>query len=728
MAILFMEDWAKYPGARPDYSTKNKSFITLASYYKSMGVKNHSFLLALIDQRLKGVDPHNPDLDLVTLGRIAVEQSRNPWYWFREIARVPSIGGGDARMLEANRGIIAALWCYFNHITLYLIQPRQTGKSLFMELLIIYLSEAGCKKTKIGLLTRSEKLRTSTLEKIKEADKCLPKALNFQRKDDARNTFMYTVKALKNRFTAYLPSKSEKTADALGRGFTLGNFFGDEIPFCDNAHITVPALLPATIAARNEIKKQGGYYGLAFLTTAGNRKTPEGEYMYNRQSSAALWTELLFDAKNAGELEKIVRANSRGTTLRGDGLFEVTITMDHRQLGKTDEWLIDAAEITGSTGDQLRMDYFNEWVAGSASHPLSRALQSKIESVKKPILYSDLCKTTGYIIRWYIPKSEIKKRMKSDTIIAVDSSDAGGGDDIALVIMDIKTGEVLGAGNFNYTSVNLWSKWLYGLLMRFKKSTLVVEKKSSGGTIMDTVVDLLIESGENPFKRVFNMIVNNYKSDPKLFLEMQGAISSGNSTAFYYKYKKHFGFNTSGYGVTSRKALYGNLKEAATLIGHLINDEELKNQILGLVKDKAGRVDHQPGSHDDMVISWLLNYWVITQANNLNYYGIDPLEVLRYVPVETRKVKNEDPEQVAKEQYQKDLKAHIGKLKAQYAVAKDAALKYAIKSKIMSLASHIESNNEDMNYQPAQVLQSLKESNITKKDRKRPMRISPFTY
>ena len=712
--VLFMSDWGR-EGALPDYTTKNTSFIVLASYYKSMGIRNHAFMLALVDKSLKGVDPHDPNLSLEVLGKIAKEQTINPWYWFREVARVPSIGGGNPGYLIANRGVIAALWCYFNHVTAYLVQPRQTGKSLAMELLIVYLCEVGCRKTKIGLLTRSERLRTSTLEKIKETDSCLPAALNFQRKDDARNTFRYTVNALGNRFTAYLPSGSEKTADALGRGFTMSNVFGDEIPFCSNAHITIPTLLPTAIAARNEAKKNGGFYGILFLTTAGNRRTKEGAYMYNKQASAARWSEVFFDTEDAEDLEKVTRANSRGTTLRGDGVFEISITMDHRQLGKTDDWLIDAAEVTGSTGDQLRMDYFNEWVAGSSEHPLSPALQAKINAVKRNVMYSDVSKTAGYIIRWYVPQNEINKRMNKNTIITVDSSDSSGGDDIALIISDTETGEVLGTGTFNYTSINKWSKWLFGLLMRFPKTVLCVEKKSSGMAVMDTVVDMLIEMKINPFKRLFNMVVNNYKSNPKLYLEMEGAVARGDITNFYHKHKKHFGFNTSAFGITSRNALYGNLKEAVTLTGHLIADSELKGQLLDLVEHN-NRIDHTSDGSDDLVIAWLLAYWVMTQGSNLSYYGLDPLVILRRVPIEISVEVEEDPTALAHALRQEQLKDEIIKLKRKFNEVKDPAMRYALKRKIVSYAKQIDTDVMSMEFQPEQVLQSLKDDKMLKRD------------
>ena len=55
--ILFARDWGKYPNARPDFETRNRSFYDLAVQYRDMGIKNYLFILALHDQSLKGVDP-----------------------------------------------------------------------------------------------------------------------------------------------------------------------------------------------------------------------------------------------------------------------------------------------------------------------------------------------------------------------------------------------------------------------------------------------------------------------------------------------------------------------------------------------------------------------------------------------------------------------------------------------------------------------------------------------
>ena len=60
--ILFLEDYKNYPNLIIDTQTTNQSFLRLAGLYKSMGVKNHAFILALHDPTLQGIDPFDPNL------------------------------------------------------------------------------------------------------------------------------------------------------------------------------------------------------------------------------------------------------------------------------------------------------------------------------------------------------------------------------------------------------------------------------------------------------------------------------------------------------------------------------------------------------------------------------------------------------------------------------------------------------------------------------------------
>ena len=81
--ILFLDDWLKFPYAKVHETTKNKSFLEIASKYRTMGVRNHVFPLALIDPRLEYVDPHDPDIDDHHIGLVVQECKLNPWYFMR---------------------------------------------------------------------------------------------------------------------------------------------------------------------------------------------------------------------------------------------------------------------------------------------------------------------------------------------------------------------------------------------------------------------------------------------------------------------------------------------------------------------------------------------------------------------------------------------------------------------------------------------------------------------
>ena len=107
--ILFREDWLDFPSAKPHYESKNESALVLAKKLQLMGIKNHLFFLALLDPALANVDPHADDLDEETMYRIGIECRRNPWYYFREVARAPALAGTQSERVQFNRSNVC-LW------------------------------------------------------------------------------------------------------------------------------------------------------------------------------------------------------------------------------------------------------------------------------------------------------------------------------------------------------------------------------------------------------------------------------------------------------------------------------------------------------------------------------------------------------------------------------------------------------------------------------------------
>jgi hypothetical protein len=116
-----------------DFHTKNKSFLELYNDLYKMGIKNNKFFLKLFDPDLQNVDVYHGILPLDIQLKVYLEILINPWYYLREICRIPEdgspieIGGGCQYQIDRNS--LASWYCYLNGIDHYDSKPRQTGKT-----------------------------------------------------------------------------------------------------------------------------------------------------------------------------------------------------------------------------------------------------------------------------------------------------------------------------------------------------------------------------------------------------------------------------------------------------------------------------------------------------------------------------------------------------------------------------------------------------------------------
>ena len=445
---------------------------------------------------------------------------------------------------------------------------------------------------------------------------------------------MLTVKAFNNKFLTHVPQKSEKMALNTGRGLTSPIFFTDEPPFQSNIGISLPAALTAGLRARQDAKKAGEPYGTVMTTTAGKKDDPDGKFVYKMLVDSAEWSEHLLDARDLPNLIEIITNNSRGKVAR------VNCTFNHRQLGKTDQWLKEAIQgAENISPDDADRDFFNVWTSGSLTSPLSVQTLEKIKRSMREPTCTTIDKKEGYITKWYIPEHQINNVLGSGKfILATDTSDAGGGDDISVFLMDTFSGKTIAAGNYNVTNLISFGEWVADWLIKYPNIIWIPERKSSAPAIIDLVIRYLVSRNIDPFRRIFNRVVNDADEYPDRFQEINVQMSR-RDPRIYMELKKHFGFSTSGGGITSRTELYSTtLRAAARNVGDRVYDNITVHQIMSLI-DKNGRVDHPKGEHDDMVIAWLLAYWFLSNARNLSYYGIESRNVL--CDISTKEVEND---------------------------------------------------------------------------------------
>lgn len=621
--ILFLQDYAAYPSAIVDWKTSNESALRLAELYRRMGVKNYAFHLTLMQPELQGVDPFDPNLDLVMKNKIAVECRYNPWYFMREVTRVPAKASQYPQRLRLNRGNVAMFWLFFNHAIFCLIQPRQTGKSLSSDSLTNLLFHIQCFNSYFTLLTKDDTLRVTNVERLKELRDLLPPYLNPTSKTDADNKMGLTCVRHNNRLNTVVSQKSENDANKLGRGLTAPINVVDEGPFVDFLDVVVPAMLSSGNAAREEARQAGAPYGTIFTTTAGKLDTRSGEYMHRLLTGGLTWSEHLFDLNNEEQLHDVLNKAA------GDGtrMPIVNLTLSHRQLGISDEQHMKNMRETGSTGEAADRDYFNRWTRGSAQSPLPTALNELIGESKMEAKHIEITRD-NYLMRWYVPSGQIDRLMaERKTVLGLDLSDMIGRDATTLVLMDVETLEVYAAAKINEGNLIRMSAWVADFMIKYKNVTMIPERRGSGQTFIDTLLIRLPAAGIDPFRRIYNQIVDEPEQFREIYKEIQQDIGR-RSASFYEGVKKYFGFVTSGSGKFSREALYSDtLLQAAKLGGRCAHDEDLIREITGLMV-KNNRIDHSSSGNDDMVIAWMLGVWLLTRGKNLKYYGIEKVLTL----------------------------------------------------------------------------------------------------
>lgn len=658
-SILFKEDWKEFPTAFPDTQTTNQSFLKLVDTYAKMGIENCAWPLALLQKDLVGVDPYSPDLDQATKMKIIAEANANPWYYFRELARVPPTSGTVPRPFKANRGNMALYWSFFNHIDFGLLQPRQTGKSVSTDVLNTGIMYIWGSNTTIYLITKDAPLRHANIKRLKQMRKLLPDYIDYIDRFDTDNSEMLTCIRLTNTYKSAVGRNDPIAADKLGRGLTVPIIHFDELAYISLIGTTLPVALSSGNAARREAAEIGQLYGNIYTTTAGNIVTRDGKFAHDFMTGGAVWSERFMDLQNREELYNVVDKQSPGEKPMIYGAFS------HRQLGYSDEWLYQSLRENNAFGEIADRDFLNIWTTGGEGSPLS--LEQK-EIVKRSVREPNWTEITddGYVVRWYIPRDQIESRMSSCKIMmGTDPSELLGqnNDATGVVGIDVSTNDVLFTGRYNESNAQTIATFIAKLLVKYPNITWIPERKSLGIAMIDIVTLILHSKGIDPFKRIFNRVVDEQHILVSEFNEIQKPVTTRNVT-FYDRFKRYFGYNTSGSGRYSRDALFKDaLESVIDLAGHRLYDDVLVNEIMAITI-RNGRLDHKVGAHDDMLLSLLFAHWALIRGQNLTYYGIKSNEVLtRAKRVEENLSKYERAKLEQEQKYREEFENLLERLK-----------------------------------------------------------------
>lgn len=217
--------------------TRNISFLQTAKDLKTLGIKNNMFFLKLYDQSLKHVNPYAPCLPQETIIAIINECIINPWYYLREISRIPE-QGGPGIPYQLNRANLAASWCFINGIDHYLVIPRQIGKTQSTIAILNWAFLFGTTNSEFMFINMSQGAANGNLKRLKDQRDILPDYLQMKlvintegKIEKAKdNVTMLENTSNGNNIVTKPGATSKEKAETIGRGYCkIAPYNGDVI-------------------------------------------------------------------------------------------------------------------------------------------------------------------------------------------------------------------------------------------------------------------------------------------------------------------------------------------------------------------------------------------------------------------------------------------------------------------------------------------------------------------
>lgn len=302
-----------------DFKTKNHSFLELYQDLYNLGIKNNKFFLRLYDRDLQGVDPYSPVLPKDLQIKIFIECLINPWYWLREILRIPTdgmpieIGGGTQYQIDRNNA--AGWYLFLNGIDNYRSKPRQTGKTQDCVAQFNYAYHFGNMASTALFFNKDQDQANVNLYRLKCQRDMMPAWLQMRMVMTDSGKFdkgIDNTKSIRNpvngnTITTMGKATSKESAMKLGRGATAALQYYDEFDFIPYQTEIMNAASFAYSTAAQNAAKNSALYNRTLSSTPGDLDTRDGEAATEYISHMLKWDDHFFD-KPIEQIKKIVNS------------------------------------------------------------------------------------------------------------------------------------------------------------------------------------------------------------------------------------------------------------------------------------------------------------------------------------------------------------------------------------------------------------------------------------
>ena len=581
-----------------DYDTSNASFIAMASILRRKGVKNWGFFLKLYDEDLVGVDPYDPNLSVTMQLKVIMECRRNIWYFVREVMRIPA--PGEPMKFKLHRGNLALLWACANNIPVYEVLPRQHGKTWAVISYALWTFNYASDYTNMLFMNKQLGDSQLNLKRLKDARELLPPYLRMDKTSndkgelkENRGNVNSMHNSLHNEISVKASARNPISADELGRGMTVAWVWIDEVAFVQFNRIIYAAMAPAWSKAAEIAIEKGKPTGKILTTTPSDLSTDMGKFAYEVRTNAARFNEDLYNM-DPSDLSTWMDKNSRNGYLYIEFSY---MQLDHKH---PDKWFEQQCKDLLYDWTKIRREILLQWNNASSNSPFDENDLRDLRSMCKTP--SDLDSIT--INKYYKLNVYEKLNPLEKYIITCDPAKGRGtqSDRTAITVINAKTQKCCAIFKSSVIQYKETFRFLFTLVNDYiPNSVLVVENN------IDTLIEYIMNSSlRSILYYEFNKNVTKEKRNKK------GTRVHDQKTNILY------GITTTS---ANRPKYFDILFEMVRNEQDKIMAEELVEEIETLEYKSATRIEAVSGSHDDVIISYLLGIYVLRYGNNRPRFG-----------------------------------------------------------------------------------------------------------
>lgn len=581
-----------------DVKTSNISFLQTASDLKKLGIKNNMFFLTLYDVSLQGVDPHSENLTDDQRIRIINECIINPWYFFREVCRIPDQGNVKGISFGLNRANLAMIWCALNNIDSYLTIPRQIGKTQSAIALVNWVFLFGTTNSEMMFANKRSEDAINNLGRLKEQRDLLPQFLQFKIgldedgniKKGTDNVKSLSNKSNNNKIVTKPSAKSVEMAEQIGRGNTQTVQYLDEVEFTDHIKTIMEAAGPAFATASRNAKKNNAATFRILTSTPGDLDSRAGQESMEILANTCKWSEKFYD-KKIEDVYDYIEKNSR------NGI--VYIEYSYQQLGKDETWFKELCKFVQQNPMKIKREILLQRLHGSSLSPYDIEDLSCIVELKGKIL-DEIFINSIFKLNVYT-----KLEKNKCYFIGVDVSNGYGSDSSAITVWDPYEMTTVAEFNSPFIGIVELKQFLLILVKRYiPRSILIIERNANGEAILDQL--RASEISHCLYWDNTKDIQVDEKLDNFGFIKREALR------------KKSYGVWTTE---KSRQLMFNLLSTHIAEHKEKFVGEYLISELLTLVRTKSGKIAAAEGKHDDSLMSYLMCLYVYYYGKNLTRYG-----------------------------------------------------------------------------------------------------------